>query len=132
MIRGEAQVATECQAIQENLTEHGGGFEHLDEAQRRLELVQCFLAQAEVSVAQAHHAADRRLDLGNGVESHVLFGQHVNRFADGCMGRYRRPSIAKLLRQQLPRIGRQPQSRRRRPQGAGRPRLRPRLDRRRW
>ena len=35
MIRGEAQVATECQAIQENLTEHGGGFEHLDEAHRR-------------------------------------------------------------------------------------------------
>ena len=32
MIRGEAQVAIDCQAIQENLTEFGGGLDRLDEA----------------------------------------------------------------------------------------------------
>ena len=33
MIRGEAQVATDCQEIQETLTEHGGALDRLDEAQ---------------------------------------------------------------------------------------------------
>ena len=35
MIRGEAQVATDCQTIQEVLTEHGGGLERLDEKESR-------------------------------------------------------------------------------------------------
>jgi hypothetical protein len=35
MIRGEAQVATDCQHIQETLTEHGGGLDRLDETQSR-------------------------------------------------------------------------------------------------
>ena len=32
MIRGEAQVATDCQAIQETLTEHGGRLDRLEQA----------------------------------------------------------------------------------------------------
>jgi predicted anti-sigma-YlaC factor YlaD len=35
MIRGEAQVATDCQHIQETLTEYGGGLDRLDETQSR-------------------------------------------------------------------------------------------------
>jgi len=35
MIRGEAHVATDCQTIQEILTEHGGGLDRLDEAESR-------------------------------------------------------------------------------------------------
>ena len=35
MIRGEAQVATDCQQIQETLTEYGGGLDRLDETQSR-------------------------------------------------------------------------------------------------
>ena len=35
MIRGEAQVATDCQQIQETLTECGGGLDRLDETQSR-------------------------------------------------------------------------------------------------
>ncbi len=35
MIRGEARVATDCQTIQEMLTENGGGLEHLDGAESR-------------------------------------------------------------------------------------------------
>ena len=35
MIREEAQVATECQAIQEKLTELGGGLDRLDRAESR-------------------------------------------------------------------------------------------------
>lgn len=35
MIRGEAQVATDCQEIQETLAEYGGGLDRLDGAQSR-------------------------------------------------------------------------------------------------
>ena len=35
MIQGEAHVASDCQAIQEILTEHGGGLDRLDEVQSR-------------------------------------------------------------------------------------------------
>lgn len=35
MIRGEARVATDCQTIQEMLTENGGGLERLDGAESR-------------------------------------------------------------------------------------------------
>jgi anti-sigma factor RsiW len=35
MIRGEAQVATDCQAIQESLTEYGGRLDRLDRAASR-------------------------------------------------------------------------------------------------
>ena len=73
MIRGEALVATDCQTIQEILTENGGGLEHLDGAgSQHLELCpDCReVAAAERALGLLFARAIPPADLV--VEEHVL------------------------------------------------------------
>jgi len=73
MIQGEAHVASDCQAIQEILTEHGGGLDRLDEVQsRHLEVCpECReVAAAERALGLLFARAIPPADPG--VEEHVL------------------------------------------------------------